>query len=208
MLFRTHLKNVFVNLEEEPPDYLENPIIRSRKDYIVEPIGYLDIIIDGKNTHYFEWIGAGKYISEKDKGVMDTSEEGILGDLHFGMCKSGLCIRIDLIEDFRSHLGDETSLLIDFAEPRKRKIRIKNLSENVSRFEVIDGEFVESFSTIAVDDLIELSCPLENLDLSVGEEVFFSVELRVGDTVVERIPRNSQIHFVVPSKEYESMIWQ
>ncbi|MFH1421230.1 MAG: glycoside hydrolase family 57 protein, partial [Planctomycetota bacterium] len=95
-LFRAHLRKVYSLLSEAPPTILEEPISLVHRVPFTEPHGLLEVKIDGRASSYFEWLNAGKYIRQRDGGVMEQVSEHIIKDFYFGFNLKNLLIRLDL----------------------------------------------------------------------------------------------------------------
>src|SRR6202030_1568879 len=65
-LYRKHLTGIYNALGEQAPDELAHPIKRSPEGAKHEaPTAYLDVTVNGRETSYFEWLGAGYYSTER-----------------------------------------------------------------------------------------------------------------------------------------------
>src|SRR5207245_11276026 len=70
-LYRKHLTAIYLALGQVAPEELAKPIKR-RPEHAVQlaPTAWLNIKIDGRDTSYFEWLGAGLYSPELLGGSM------------------------------------------------------------------------------------------------------------------------------------------
>src|SRR5262249_42677773 len=70
-LFRKHLQNVYLLLGDVPPADLSRPISRKgQKPIHTLPRAFLDQVrIDGRQT-FFEWLSAGRYTCQNERGTM------------------------------------------------------------------------------------------------------------------------------------------
>ena len=66
---------------KRPPDALAQPIKhapeRARREM---PTAYLEVQVDGRESSYFEWLGAGLYATDRRSGAMH-GRQFVLGDL-------------------------------------------------------------------------------------------------------------------------------
>jgi alpha-amylase/alpha-mannosidase (GH57 family) len=100
-LYRTHLSNIYRLLGESPPDSLAVPIkgLESRAlNY--PPMGAIDPIIDGLETNYFEWLGAGIYLPDTTSGSMH-GVRNCIDALYYGCGRDALYVRLDFPATFR-----------------------------------------------------------------------------------------------------------
>src|SRR5262249_1177613 len=116
-LFRKHLQNVYLALGDEPPADLGRPIKRSRQRAVhTLPRSFLDVKIDGRQT-FFEWMGAGRYTCQAERGTMAMVTRGPMKDIFFGFDRERLLIRIDLERAAKGGLQGYERLRVGFAEP-------------------------------------------------------------------------------------------
>jgi alpha-amylase/alpha-mannosidase (GH57 family) len=70
-LYRKHLTAIYLALGQVAPADLAKPIKRQPEHALqMPPTGFLKTIIDGRDTSYFEWLGAGLYSPERRGGAM------------------------------------------------------------------------------------------------------------------------------------------
>lgn len=99
-LYRKHLSNVYRLLGASAPDELATPIKRPRAGgYSVPPSGPISPVIDGRETTYFEWLGAGVYVPDQRSGSIHASA-GYIRELLYGQDDKSISVRID----FKSEL--------------------------------------------------------------------------------------------------------
>ncbi len=60
----------------------------------------------------------------------------------------------------------------------------------------------------AADSLLEMAVPFHGLALKTDDRIQFFAELLQGEQPVERIPQEGAIETVVPSPDYELIMWQ
>lgn len=95
-LYRSHLKNVYMLLNLPVPTALSRPI-RSNfvMAHLTEPIDFINPIIDGKLTHYYEWANAGFFDCRKAGSTMHKADRK-LRQIFYGYGRDGsIHIRID-----------------------------------------------------------------------------------------------------------------
>src|SRR5439155_8048321 len=80
-LFRKHLQNVYLLLGDVPPPDLARPISRrGQKAIHTLPRSFLEVRIDGRHT-FFEWLNAGRYTCQNERGTMAMAAQGPLKDV-------------------------------------------------------------------------------------------------------------------------------
>ena len=72
------------------------------------------------------------------------------------------------------------------------------------------GGLLANGSTVqaATNVILELAVPFARLELLPGETVRFYVELQKGQASVDRAPREGIFELVVPSQDFERIMWQ
>jgi len=105
-LYRKHLTGIYLALGQVAPEELAKPIKR-RPEHAVHlaPTGFLRIKVDGRDTSYFEWLGAGLYSPERRGGSMH-GRIFHLRELRYGFEEGRLCVRIDCFAEAMSELED------------------------------------------------------------------------------------------------------
>jgi len=102
--YRTLLTEVYLKIGAEPPGELAEPIKRLPEDALVSPPqSYLEVRVDGRETSYFEWLGAGLYAADRRGGSMH-GRAYLMHELHYGFDEDWLYIRVDLFEEAKSEL--------------------------------------------------------------------------------------------------------
>ena len=98
-LFRSHLANVYNALGVTPPEDLSRPILKvaAGAEHIA-PTAPIKPVIDGEDSSYFEWMGAGIYRVDGRSGAMH-GQRSLLRALHYGGDGHNLYLRLDFSED-------------------------------------------------------------------------------------------------------------
>ena len=77
-LYRKHLTEVYAALGEEVPDALTHPIKqRAEMARREDPSEFLRISVDGRETSYFEWMGAGLYCTDPRRRYHARAHPGV-----------------------------------------------------------------------------------------------------------------------------------
>ena len=94
-LYRKHLTAIYLALGQVAPEELAKPIKR-RPEHALQlaPTARLNIAVDGRDTSYFEWLGAGLYSPERRGGSMH-GRVFYLHELRYGFEAGRFCVRID-----------------------------------------------------------------------------------------------------------------
>lgn len=102
-LYRKHLTGVYLALGLVAPDELAAPIKRQPERALhIPPSSFLKIDVNGRDSSYFEWLGAGLYAPERRSGAMH-GRTFYLHELRYGFEPGRFCLRLDC---FPSMLGE------------------------------------------------------------------------------------------------------
>lgn len=211
-LFRRHLLNACEAAGVTPPQGLFKPIKRSTGGTSVytQPFDMLRVRIDGRRSDFFEWQSAGQYSVAQDRVVMEQAFHGAVTAVYFGFDAENVYFRIDVAGSARERIAPGTTLSIVFLPPRERRITAPGLPDG--RCLEVHGEgetlLANSMSTIAVDEIVELSCPFSTLGLEPEETVEFFVELSRDGEVLERLPLSAPLAFTVPGRSFGLEHWE
>jgi alpha-amylase/alpha-mannosidase (GH57 family) len=105
-LYRRHLTGVYRAVGKIAPDELAKPIKRQPERALhLPPSEYLRVSINGYDSSYFEWLGAGLYSPERRSGAMH-GRTFYLRELRYGFERERLCIRVDAFPQALSELED------------------------------------------------------------------------------------------------------
>jgi len=208
-LFRKHLQNVYLLLGDPPPAELNRPISQhGHKPIYTLPRSFLDVKIDGRET-FFEWLSAGHYTCQNERGTMAMVAHGPIRDVYFGFSPKALLVRIDFELAAKAALADFETLRIGFVEPRDFELRIDQpgRADQRSRFlsqgKPVAGAGVE----VAIDRIVEAAIPCDLLGLAIDQPVQFYVEVLESQQSRDRAPREDAIHLARPSADFERIMW-
>jgi hypothetical protein len=216
-LFRKHLQNVYVLLGDAPPPDLARPICRrSQRAVHTLPRAFLDVKVDGRRT-FFEWLSAGRYTCQNDRGTMAMATRGVMKEVYFGFHPQTLLIRIDFDDPARATLADFDAVRIGFAEPAGFEVCVTDLSsprpvaQIHTRAEAARGTAPRSDAValleVGIDQIVELAIPFERLKVSVDQPIQFFIELLQGGQSRDRAPREGTINLSCPSPDFEQIMW-
>jgi len=208
-LFRKHLQNVYILLGDTPPPELGRPISRkAQRVHYTLPRAFLDVKIDGRYT-FFEWVSAGRYVCQNERGTMAMATQGPLQELYFGFNLALLLIRIDCTRPARSALADFDVWRVGFVEPAGFEVRVSNPGRAEQRAELFhNGTPLPNVAiAVGIDQIAELAIPFDALGLAVEEHLQFFVELLRDGQSQDRAPREGSIVLTRPSRDFEQIMW-
>lgn len=211
-LFRKHLQNAYTLLGDVPPAELLRPIrLGHRAAHLhTQPTSLLNVKVDGRRT-YFEWINAGRWLPTGSRGTMSMVQESRLAALYFGFDSERLYLRFDPRGGTaRDRLADIDTLRIGFLEPAGFELLIShpNWQEPILQLYHNDVAVSESGVEAAAEITLEVGIPFRSLALSTDDPVQFYVEFLKQDQSLDRVPQEGVIETLIPSPEFENMMWQ
>jgi alpha-amylase/alpha-mannosidase (GH57 family) len=210
-IFRTHLKNTFTFLKRDIPIYLFNPIYRYEEvdSSIITPPAFIEPVIDGEASSFFEWINATRINVRRFGGTMAQTEE-LFETIYFGFNESSFFLRIDPIDDEKGFVLKDEEELIFYVHNEVNKHKLRLYREGGSYKLMAVEEPAEGFKggeypiKFAIGKVLEMSYPFTELGYKKSEHVTFVI------TIVRHgveVRRYSHIHFEVPDENYELKMW-
>jgi alpha-amylase/alpha-mannosidase (GH57 family) len=105
-LYRKHLTGVYLALGQIAPDELAKPIKRQPEHALhLSPSSFLKIDVNGRDSSYFEWLGAGLYSPERRSGAMH-GRTFYLHELRYGFEPERFCLRVELFPNVLGEMED------------------------------------------------------------------------------------------------------
>jgi alpha-amylase/alpha-mannosidase (GH57 family) len=190
-LYRKHLTGIYLALGQVAPGELAKPIKR-RPEHAVQlaPTGFLNTKIDGRDTSYFEWLGAGLYSPERRGGSMH-GRVFYLHELRYGFEEDRFCVRIDPFVEALSELEDpEFRITIGAAE--EIAIVVKLQRGHLQEFSVEKGRLCllnpKLAAEAAYERFLEIAVQRDQLDLKGQSKLRLGVALWHGGLPVDVLP--------------------
>src|SRR5688572_5672569 len=216
-LFRRHVRNVYRALEKPIPEELFVTNITTGPAPPVEiqgPTSFIQPVIDGAVTSYFEWLGAGCVEASSVAGSMHqvSDREAGIAVVEFGFDLEHLFIRIDATRPMREMLAHGVDVTLNFLKPEG--LRAELSSDGAVRVELIQRNASGDVSavscnrtTAAAEQVLEVQIPFECLGVGRHKAVAFFVALNRQGAEVERLPRHGPIELEVPDETFATLSW-
>ena len=214
-LFRKHIKKVYSLIGKEPPLSLDIPIMLEEKVYkpATQPMAFINPVIDGEISNYFEWLSAGR-LERTDYGVAMHREarDGIVDTISYGFNLKSLFFRFDYIHDIIPYT-QKWDVIINFFFPKTVRIKItvegEKADAKIIEKDSTSGEFVEKqrLESIAAKDVVELEVQFQTLNVKKGDEVRYFITIDGGQKGLERWPSKGYVAVTVPSEDFEDYNW-
>jgi hypothetical protein len=189
-LYRKHLTEIYLALGREAPESLAQPIKSGAEAArLILPSAYLDINVDGRETSFFEWLGAGIYTSDQRQGAMH-GRVYFMETLFYGFAEDRFFVRVDLFPEGKTVLRDcEFRVTIHAAEEIRVSIRV--LEGRVIGF-VVEHDDVSRLNphdkvTVGLDRILEVSIKRDVVPVK-GRSFRFGVALWQGGLPIDLLP--------------------
>jgi alpha-amylase/alpha-mannosidase (GH57 family) len=190
-LYRKHLTGVYLALGQVAPEELAKPIKR-RPEHALQlaPTNLLNIKIDGRDTSYFEWLGAGLYSPERRGGSMH-GRVFYLHELRYGFEQGRFCVRVDPFMDALGELEDP-EFRITIAAAEEITIVVKLERGHLQEFAVEKGRVCllnpKRVAEAAYERILEVAIQKDEFDLKGQTKLRLGVALWHGGLPVDVLP--------------------
>jgi hypothetical protein len=224
-LFRNNIKAAYKAIGVIPPDSIDIPIIKTdrivqEKNVIPAPRSYIQPLIDGVVTSYFEWNSARKVVPSPGFGTMHRAGHVILSCFYYGFSVDEIFFRFDLDKVAVENVH-EVELEIFFQD---KSVKFHSI------LDLINGRFTSSFVKIgesggetlslqdtlkdsgnvraAFEKVLELAIPFESLDCGRDERLEFFVMIQIPGSFGERWPIYGTYSAELPGPDFTARMWQ
>ena len=207
-LYRKHLTEIYAALGEQAPDALAHPIKKAPERGRREaPESYLDVKVDGRESSYFEWLGAGLYITDSRGGTMHGRGR-VLAELLYGFSQSHFYLRVDPVREAIAEIPD-FQLRLTVWDSRETRITVRVAKSKFAGC-ILEQAGVcllhpESQVTAAYGKIIEMSMARELFDLRGRRALLLSVALWEGGLPIEVLPVDGMLELGLGE---ESFAWK
>jgi alpha-amylase/alpha-mannosidase (GH57 family) len=217
-LFRRHLRNVYTLVQRPIPDELFASNISTAAARSVTPAtALLAPTLDGEETSYFEWLGAGTIVVGDTGGAMQRSHAGarLVRGISYGFDARRLFVRLDAAKPIRDLLNDGYELSLKFVRPPgvRFSIRLGQGRLGGSFWDRRDEprRWVErgpGGAVVAAGTILEAALPLADLGVGGGATLECLVAVYDRDErEVERHPGTGSAVLAVPDERFEARTW-
>jgi alpha-amylase/alpha-mannosidase (GH57 family) len=190
-LYRKHLTGVYLALGHVAPEELAKPIKRMpERAFQLYPSTFLNVKVDGVDTSYFEWLGAGVYSPERRGGSMH-GRVFFLRELRYGFEEDRFVLRVDCFPESLSELEDPEFRIILGAKEEITIVvnlergRVKEFAVEKSRVCLLNPK---TLATVAFRRTLELAVMRECLALDGLAKFTVGVALWHGGLPVDVLP--------------------
>jgi len=190
-LYRKHLTGIYVALGQLAPDDLAKPIKKLPEHALhIAPSELLKVKVDGRESSYFEWLGAGLYSPERRSGTMHGRTYH-LRELRYGFDENRFFLRLDCFADAMAEL-----------EAFEFRVTIQAADEMAIIAKVERGKLVEfsveqlhiclltpqHIAEVAFDKILEIAIQKEILQMRGAQRLRVGVALWHAGLPVDVLP--------------------
>jgi alpha-amylase/alpha-mannosidase (GH57 family) len=217
-LYREHLRNAYRALGLEPAPHLDVPIVSVGEiGTILEPHGFIQPVIEGKITNYYEWFAAGVYKSSSSGGTMRAGQSFVRA-FYYGFDLEQFYLRIDPPVPLQPPPEERLLFSILLLNKNVWKIEIPlqpNAPPSAAGLRAScythqpEGEWRLRFESdrVAFGNVLEMALPLKDLELSAHDSFWLQIIVELDGKELERAPVRNPLHITVPDKDFEKEFW-
>ncbi|MBI5233326.1 MAG: glycoside hydrolase [Deltaproteobacteria bacterium] len=215
-LFRRYIKKIYALIGEDAPARLEVPIISRERGLRpnIRPTGFIEPVIDGEVTNYFEWLMAGR-IEFLGKGAAmhaETHWSGLIDSITYGYSLDTLFMRFDYLAELRPY-NKKWSFTINILHPKHIKIEAA-IEGNDSRAHILEkvsdreaSAVDKSLGKVASGDVVELALSFEDIGANLGDELWIFIQIDAGERGSQRWPHKGFLILDLPTEEFGKDDW-
>ncbi|GAO03388.1 glycoside hydrolase family 57 protein [Anaeromyxobacter sp. PSR-1] len=212
-LFRAHVNRAALLCGVDPPPETQAPIKRAgapapaglEAKPLREPVMLLTPALDGRETTYFEWQGAGLYRPGQHRGSMYGGAQAF-HVLRFGFDLAALYLRLDPAESPARAAEVATHVRVSVRSgDGQRWVDFPLEPDGAPRPGAWRGQ---ALGRLAFGQVAELELPFAALGLSPGDRFDLAVHALRGEVEVERLPRYGYLTLTVPDQDFERIHWR
>lgn len=195
-LFRKHLSEIYAAIGEQAPDALAHPIKRAPERGHREPPGaFLRVAVDGRETSYFEWMGAGLYSADRAGGAMHGRIRAF-DEIAYGFDPAHFYLRVDPLAEAIADMSD-FQLRITIWDSRETRITLR-IQKGALRQAILEQGGVcllhsENLMRAAYSKILELSLARDLFDLANRRELLLSIALWEGGLPLDVLPAEGML---------------
>jgi hypothetical protein len=204
-LYRKHLTEIYTALGEPAPDVLAHPIKKAPElGHREPPESYLEVTVDGRETSYFEWLGAGSYATDPRGGTMHGRAR-VLRGLYYGFGEKYFYLRVDPVPEAIAEIPD-FQLRLTLWDSRETRITVRVAKGKFAGCVLEQGGACllhpETMVTAAFGKIIEVGIARELFDLRGRRQLLLSVALWEGGLPVEVLPVDGMLELILGEENF------
>ena len=218
-LFRRHLRNAYRLMDRPTPDELFVSNISAVPSAAQSaPTALIDPTLDGEETSYFEWLGAGALEVREAASAMHQIDRptSLLTVVRYGFSRDSLFLRVDGRQPMADLLADGYEISFKFLAPAGLRFSVQQTAGHLA------GGFWLRYPDVpywrqrgpgtaraAAGRVLELAVPFTDLGVSPGAVVSFFVAVYDRANIEqERHPPNRPLDVQLPDDLFAARHWR
>jgi alpha-amylase/alpha-mannosidase (GH57 family) len=203
--YRKLLTEVYLALGAQAPDVLAEPIKRlPEAALILPPSAYLSVKVDGRESTYFEWLGAGLYSADRSSSAMH-GRLLLLHELHYGFDDKHFYLRVDVFAEALADLNDAEFRITLRAEQELRVV--VHLEKGRASGYLVESRDLcllgpDEAVQVACDKILEVSVAKEMLLLGERKSILLGVALWEGGLPVDVLPAEGLLEIQLGAEHF------
>jgi alpha-amylase/alpha-mannosidase (GH57 family) len=195
-LYRKHLTGVYRGLGQEAPEALGEPIKRSpERALLLAPSEFLNVKVDGRDTSYFEWLGAGLCAPER-RGTTMHGRTFYVRELLYGFGKDAFFLRVDPFPGCLEAL-DELEFRVTVRTTEEVSVIVQLMHGRLAEFSIERNHVCllnsKDLVEVAFDQFLEIALRRESLNLQGRASFSVNVTLWHAGLPVDLLPAQGQL---------------
>jgi alpha-amylase/alpha-mannosidase (GH57 family) len=203
--YRKLLTEVYLALGAEAPDALAEPIKRlPERALILPPSDYLSVKVDGRESSYFEWLGAGLYSADRSSSAMH-GRLLLLHELHYGFDDKRFYLRVDVFAGVLAELKD-AEFRVTIRGEQELRIVVHLEKGRASGYLVESGDLFllgpDEEVQVACDNILEVSVAKNTILLGERKSISLGVALWEGGLPVDVLPAEGVLEIQLGTEHF------
>ncbi len=206
-LYREHLMRVYELVGEDVPAEYYQTIKKSHFDRFksIRPLNFIRPQIDGRDTYFYEWVGAAVYEGTKVPQTAMHQVSRIIEKLYMGFDPENLYLRID----FHGKPDPMLEFVLSIKMPRQLAVVISPLRGIMEKYEMQEEKYERQLlePTFKLNQILEAAVPFSVLEVRPGDKLGFQLHIKQNNQLVEKFPHINIIELEVPDENFELREW-
>ena len=203
--YRTLLTEVYLKIAAEPPGELAEPIKRLPEDALISPPqSYLNVRVDGRESSYFEWLGAGLYAADRRGGSMH-GRAYLMHELHYGFDDEWLYVRVDMFEEAKAELRDCVfRVAVRAAQEVKIQARVRDGILTEVQVETNDACLLgaQQYVQVAYGQILEVAIARSVIETAGRETIQLATSLWESGLPVDMLPSEGSLEIRLGAESF------
>ena len=190
-LYRRHLTEIYNALGEPPPAALSHPVKRAPERGRREPpTAYLDVNVDGRESTYFEWLGAGLFATDHRGGTMH-GRRSVISEIFYGFGPKQFWLRVDPVPEVISEM-EEFQVRVTMWDSRETRVTLGIQQGKLRKCIVENGGMCllhpETLVSAAYGNVLEMGVSRALFDLGRRKSLLLNVAIWQAGLPVDVLP--------------------